>query len=85
MEERPFLGIDTIDKDLLELVKRKNGRLPDNFVDSAEGAYPGIPDVDQSPAARSLLKQVESAIDDLVDEANRDEGDPEDREEPPQI
>lgn len=77
MEERPFLQIDTIDKDLLESVKRQNGRLPDNFVDSAEGAYPGIPDVDQSPAARSLLEQVETATDDLAAEANREEREPE--------
>lgn len=82
MEERPFLGIDTIDKDLLESVERQNGRLPDNFVDSAEGAYPGIPDVQQSPAARNFLKQVETSIDDLIDEAKSREHESERREEP---
>jgi hypothetical protein len=43
VEEKPFLGIRTIDRDLLESVRQQNGRLPDNFVDSAEGASPAIP------------------------------------------
>jgi hypothetical protein len=62
MEQRPFLEIETIDKDLLESVKEQNGRLPDNFVDSAEGADAGLPDVRSDPAARNLLEQVDADI-----------------------
>jgi hypothetical protein len=67
MEERRFLAIETIDRELLESVQRQNGRLPDNFVDSAEGAYPDIP-------AGELLEQVDAAAAGLL-ERTKTEGD----------
>lgn len=60
MEEKPFLGIRTIDRGLLESVRQQNGRLPDNFVDSAEGASPAI------PAEGELLSLVDEAATALV-------------------
>jgi hypothetical protein len=70
MEEKPFLGIDTIDKDLLESVRRQNGRLPDNFVDSAEGAYPEI------PPTGNLLALVDAAAAGLAERPETGESDP---------
>lgn len=69
MEERPFLGIKSIDRDLLESVKRQNGRVPDNFVDSAEGAYSEIAPTDK------LLAKVDAAVAELADQATDDEDD----------
>lgn len=60
MEEKPFLGIRTIDRDLLESVRQQNGRLPDNFVDSAEGASPAL------RADGELASLVDEAADALL-------------------
>lgn len=72
MEEKPFMKIDTISKDLLKEAVRQNGRQPDNFVDSAEGTYPGIPDVDRDPAAQKLVDQIGAAADELVEQSRAD-------------
>lgn len=70
MEEKPFLGIDTIDSDLLESVRRQNGRLPDNFVDSAEGAYLEV------PPAGNLLALVDAAAAGLAERSEAGEDGP---------
>jgi hypothetical protein len=76
MEQKPFLQISTIGKDLLESVQEQNGRLPDNFVDSAEGADVGLPDVHTDPDARSLLERVDAGVTALVETAaERDDED----------
>ena len=67
MEQKLFLEINTIGKDVLESVREQNGRLPDNFVDSAEGADVGLPDTRSDPAARSLLAKVDAGVEALLD------------------
>lgn len=67
MEQKRFLAIDTIGKDLLESVEEQNGRLPDNFVDSAEGADVGLPDVRRDPGAKDLLDQLDADVDELLE------------------
>lgn len=64
MEERSFWEIDSIDRDLLEAVVRRNGRLPDNFVDSSEGNFMH-PDP-SDPEVQRLVEQLDEKLVELT-------------------
>ena len=67
MKEGSYWGITSISKDVLEGVVAQNGRIPDNFVDSAEQDFCAI---DLSlPSTHSLLERIDEATTKLVEQA----------------
>jgi hypothetical protein len=61
--------ITSISQPFVEEIVRHSG-VPQNFVESAEATFAGLPDVDSDPDARAIMERLETARDGLAHRTN---------------
>ncbi len=54
-------AIKSLSPGFVKAVVTKVGR-PDNFVDSPEGSFVGLPDIDADPAAREVIESLNAEV-----------------------
>jgi hypothetical protein len=72
MSAKPYTEIVSLSGPFVEAIVELSGR-PDNFVDSAEGSFVGMPDLEGDQSARELDARLEETLDELAD-AHRGNG-----------
>jgi hypothetical protein len=64
---KPYTTIKSLSPGFVKEVVERTGR-PDNFVDSPEGSFVGMPDVDSDPASQRVLSSLEERLRGFVEE-----------------
>jgi hypothetical protein len=59
-----YKSIESLSPEFLEAVVEYSGR-PDNFVDSPEGSFVGMPDIETDPSSIEIMKQLDETITEL--------------------
>ncbi len=62
MRRRSYKEIKSVDLDLVEAVVEQSGRPPDNFVESAEATFVGLPDLETDPDALKIMGRLTTKL-----------------------
>lgn len=61
MRSKPYTEIESLSPGFVKDIVEQSG-VPDNFVESAEAAIVGLPDLDADPKARIIMGRLDEAI-----------------------
>jgi len=61
MRSKPYTEIESLSPNFVAEIVERSG-VPDNIVESAEGAIVGLPDLDADPKARIVMDRLDGAI-----------------------
>jgi|GEM_PF-3331263 len=73
MRTKSYTEINSLSTEFVEQVAEEYGK-PDNFVESADGTFAGLPNVDTDPDANALLKRLERDLESLVEQQKNANG-----------
>jgi hypothetical protein len=74
MRSKSYTDINSLSAEFVAQVAEEYGP-PDNFVESADGTFAGLPNVDSDPDANAILTSLESDLEKLVAAAPNGNGD----------
>jgi hypothetical protein len=73
MRSKSYTEMNSLSTKFVEQVAEEYGK-PDNFVESADGTFSGLPNVDSDPGANAILTRLERDLAELVAEERKTNG-----------